>query len=167
MTKPTVQFGEYTLRGVDEDDRRRIEDWIVQDQDHREQFTANDFIEDTRLGEDEPHALCYVLADRIGDVFFLRLSRAARVRIQFGPNLNKSERYRSARAMLHGMAFLEGMLQHLGVEEWIFDTANPELAAFATARLGFTASTNELKRPISSPTRQNAQGGALADTGNV
>jgi hypothetical protein len=152
-TPPLVQFGDYSLRSVQEGDRAQLDDWIAEDEEHRDKFEASDFI------DAGPNILCYALADGQGDVLYIRLSRAARVRIQFGPESSKKEKHRAAAALFHGMAFIEAMLRQIGVEEWIFDTSNPELAAFATARLGFTASPNELRRPIAPPDRQNGQGG--------
>ena len=159
LKQPLVQFGDYSLRSVQEGDRPQLDDWIAKDEEHRGKFAADDFID---AGS---HILCYALADSQGEVLYIRLSRAARVRIQFGPESSKKERHRAAAGLLHGMAFLEAMLRQIGVEEWIFDTSNPELAAFATTRLGFTASTNELRRPIPPPDGQNAQGGAAPANG--
>jgi len=105
----------------------------------------------------DPRASCYALEDDAGTVFFIRLSRAARVNIQFGQAKTIRERKRTAEALIKGMAFLEVQLSHAGCEQWIFETSDEELARMARERLGFTDSPNELVReiePLTAPKQQ-------------
>lgn len=102
----------------------------------------------------DPRSTYLALEDEKGIIFYIRLSRASRVRIQFSPDDTKEQRRRNLQGLLHGMAFLEAQLGHKGVEEWIFETTNPELKAAAQQVLGFTESTHELVRAIADPMRK-------------
>ena len=140
-------FNGLTLRDADTlADGERLEDWIEADDAHRGIFQPADFLSGS-LAKD-PRATCYALEDEQGVVFYLRLARAARVRIQFAPQASTAQKGRVIRGLFHGMAFLESQLQHVGCEEWIFDTDSPNLKRLAERVLGFTESTHELVRPI-------------------
>ena len=138
-------FNGLVLRDADAlADVTQLEEWINADETHKGIFVPADFLSGP-LGND-PRATCYALEDEQGVVFYLRLARAARVRIQFAPSAGQKARV--IRGLFHGMAFLESQLQHVGCEEWIFDTDSPNLKRLAERVLGFTESTHELVRPI-------------------
>lgn len=147
-------FDGLTLRDADQiADLERLDKWIEADDAHRGIF-APGFFMSGELSED-PRAQCYALEDDQGVVFYIRLSRVSRVRIQFAPDTQK---VRILRGLFKGMAFLEGQLARVGCDEWIFDTSSPGLKRIATDVLGFTESTHELVRPIASPGTSGTSG---------
>lgn len=137
-------FNGLVLRDADAlADVTQLEEWINADETHKGIFVPADFLSGP-LGNDQ-RGSCYALEDEQGVVFYLRLSRAARVRIQFAPKAHKA---RVMHGLFHGMAFLESQLAQAGCEEWIFDTDSPGLKRLAEKLLGFTESTHELVRLI-------------------
>lgn len=142
-----AEFDGLTLRTVDTlADVQTLSSWIQADETHRGIFAPRYFMSG-KLGEDSRPS-CYALEDEKGVIFYIRLSRAARVRMQFGPSGDHAERKRITRGLVKGMAFLETGLARAGCEEWIFDTESPGLKAMAEHVLGFTESTHELVRAI-------------------
>jgi hypothetical protein len=167
MATELIQFGEFTLREVTEEDRPLLEQWIVRDPWHRGKLGVEFFLGFTDSGERDPRATCYVIEDDKGEVFFIRLSRASRVNIQFAPTHDAIQKERNRKTLMEGMAFLEGLLSNAGADEWIFDTANPELRATAIKRLGFRQSQQELVRRIPSlPEDQTLYGSVLQEQPN-
>lgn len=147
---PVATFNGLTLREADQlGDVQRLEDWIAADEAHRGIYTPRDFMSG-QLAED-PRSSCYALEDKNGVLFYIRLSRASRVRIQFAPEGTNTQKARVIRGLFHGMTFLENQLAHAGCEEWIFDTDSPRLKRLAEQVLGFTESTHELVKPIANP----------------
>lgn len=130
-------------------DVQRLIHWIDADPAHRGIFSPGYFMSG-KLAED-PRPTCYALEDEDGVVFYIRLSRAARVRIQFAPEGDRRQRVRVARGLIHGMAFLEAGLAQARAEEWIFATESRKLKTLAQQVLGFTESTHEMVRAISRP----------------
>lgn len=129
-----------------------IQAWINNDRFHKDVMRPEFFLglrqEDGEWVHD-PRPNCFALEDENGVLMFIRLSRAARVHIQFMPVLRSFEaRARTAAALVSGMAFLEVGLAQAGAEQWIFDTHAPALATLARTRLSFTASPHEFVRPI-------------------
>lgn len=142
-----AEFNGLRLRAADRlADLERLEDWVAADDAHRGIFTPQHFMSVPHA--DDPRGTCYALEDAQGVVFYIRISRSARVQIQFPPDEDKARRIRG---LFHGMAFLENQLSHVGCEEWIFDTDSPRLKRLAERVLGFTESTHELVRPIAPP----------------
>jgi len=130
-----------------------IQTWIDNDRFHRNVMRPEFFLAlrlDPKLGWiHDPRPNCYALEDATGVIMFIRLSRAARVHIQFMPVTRAFEsRVRSAAGLVRGMAFLEAGLARAGAEQWIFDTQASALAMLARTRLGFEASPHEYVRPI-------------------
>jgi hypothetical protein len=147
-----AEFDGLKLRTADRlADLERLEDWIDADEAHRGIFAPAYFMSGPFAADPRPS--CYALEDESGVVFYVRLSRAARVRIQFAPEQDVMQR-RVIRGLFNGMAFLESLLEDAGCEEWIFDTANPKLKSIAQRMLGFTESTHELVKNIERPTPQ-------------
>jgi hypothetical protein len=150
-----AQFDGYTLRLVMPEDRPALEAWIAADQRHNGLLDPEFFMglatdENGKIAVD-PRPTCCALEDKTGVVFFIRLSRAARVNIQFAPALSAKSRNRAALALMKGMAFLEVQLAKAGAEEWLFETENRELAQMALKRMGFVDSPNEMVRVIARP----------------
>lgn len=148
--KVLAKFDGYTLREADSiTDLETLAAWIEADETHRGIFAPQHFLSGALAADPRPG--CYALEDATGEVvFFIRLSRAARVQIQFPPEADRDSS-RTLRGLLHGMAFLEVELAQAGCEEWIFDTMNPQLKKTAERLLGFTESTHEMVRAISRP----------------
>jgi hypothetical protein len=147
-----AKFGSFTLRSVDPaSDQPLLEAWIDEDQYHRVTMSPQFFLGE-RLADGiwvpDPRPGCYAIEDEKGIVMFVRLSRAARVHIQFMPMTGMLPRTRTAAALLHGMRFLQVGLARAGAEEWIFSTENPALQALAKMRLGFTMSQHEWVKSI-------------------
>jgi hypothetical protein len=148
-----AEFDGLTLRSVDTlADLKQLSQWIDADQTHRGIFVPHDFMSG-RLAAD-PRSSCYALEDEQGVIFYIRLSRAARVRIQFGPQEGRAQQKRVTRGLINGMAFLESTLGRAGCEEWIFDTESPQLKNLAERLLGFAESTHEMVRAIPEPGKQ-------------
>jgi hypothetical protein len=144
-----AEFDGLTLRNADSlADLERLYEWVNSDENHRGMFPAQYFMSGPLAADSRPS--CYALEDDNGVMFYIRLSRAARVRIQFAP-AGEVDRGRVKRGLFNGMAFLENALAGAGCEEWIFDTVNPELRSMAKRVLGFTDSEHELVRPIAEP----------------
>ena len=142
-----AEFHGLALRRADKlADVERLEDWIAADESHRGIFPPSFFL--SGPFNPDPRPSCYALEDKDGVVFYVRLSRASRVYIQFAPEGNMAQKGRVMRGLFHGMNFLEGLLADAGCEEWIFDTDSPGLRSLAQRMLGFTESTHELVRRI-------------------
>jgi hypothetical protein len=147
-----AEFDGLTLRVTDTlGDLEKLSDWIQADDAHRDIYSPHFFMGGKFSLDDRPSY--YALEDDQGVIFYIRLSRASRVRIQFAPD-SSEQRSRNMRGLLHGMAFLENVLAQAGCEEWIFDTDNPELKKTAERILGFTESTHELVRAIAEPEKK-------------
>ena len=148
-----AKFDGLTLRHADElTDVEILDGWIKADEVHRGIFSPLYFIQGP-MGEDD-RASCYAIEDEKGVVFYIRLSRATRVRMQFPPDGDHAQKGRIIRGLFKGMAFLENHLAHAGSEEWIFDTQSPNLKNLAERMLGFTESTHELVRGIPNPRKE-------------
>lgn len=151
-----AEFDGMKFRAVTEEDRARLEEWIAADPAHASLFEPEFFMGravngNGEVGEDS-RATCCALEDEKGTVFYVRLSRAARVHIQFAPwSAEEGERRRAAAGLVKGMAFLESLLGQVGTEEWIFQTESPKLKRMAERSLGFTESKGEMVRPIEAP----------------
>ena len=151
--KTVAEFDGLKLREVGEEDYARLEEWIAADPAHASLFEPDFVLGREVNGEGElaadPRATCYAIEDKAGTVFYVRLSRAARVHIQFAPQRERSVTpLRTAKALQRGMAFLEVMLSRAGAAEWIFETQNGQLEKLADTLLGFVLSPNEMVRPI-------------------
>ncbi|HET6220177.1 MAG TPA: hypothetical protein VFE27_24325 [Acidobacteriaceae bacterium] len=155
MQNVLAEFDGYTLRAVTDADRPALEAWIEADQRHNGVLDPEFFMglatdENGEIAPD-PRPTCCALEDKTGVVFFIRLSRASRVNIQFAPAQSSKSRRRAAMALLKGIAYLEVQLAKAGAEEWIFETEDRELAEMAKKRLGFVESPNEMVRVIGRP----------------
>lgn len=149
----SVHFDGYILRSLNESDYPRLQEWIAADPAHRE-ILDPEFFMGQRLNhagelEEDNRATCYVLEDDCGGgpLFYIRISRAARVNIQFPP-AGSSEPNEIVEALAKGMAFLEVALERAGVEEWIFSSKSRPLRRLANRTLGFSESNDELRRVI-------------------
>lgn len=145
-----AQFDGFTLRASDTlADVEQLADWIEADDTHRGIFEPAFFMSGELAAD--PRPTCYALEDEQGAVFYIRISRAARVHIQFAPEGDRAQRSRVMRGLLHCMAALENGLAEAGAEEWIFNTESPKLKTLVERAMGFTESTHELVRLISRP----------------
>ncbi|HEY2351078.1 MAG TPA: hypothetical protein VGH83_01125 [Candidatus Acidoferrum sp.] len=146
------KFDEYTLRSVDESDRDQLTTWIENDHTHANIIEPDFFMGLTRNDAGglvaDPRPTCYALDDLDGTIFYIRISRAARVYIQFNHAYSPTERARIARALSRGMIFLEIPLAKAGAEQWVFDTQSSALKKMGQLRLGFKPSPNEMVREI-------------------
>ena len=149
-----AEFDGLALREVTEADYPRLEEWIAADPAHASLFEPDFFLgrEVGKSGEPaaDPRATCYALEDAAGEIFFIRLERAARVYIQFAPARERAVApLRTGRALARGMAFLEAALARAGASEWVFSTENSALGKLAERVLGFHSSKTEMIRSIS------------------
>jgi hypothetical protein len=146
MSSQYFHFDEYIVRPMSERDREYLDTLIEEDAYHKGRMTPDYFL-NLLPGED-----AWALEDEQGNVlFYFKTQTAVRVSIQFAGSKTASERRRNRTALTKGLAWIETMLRQNHFREMIFDTQGPELAAFAKKRLGFTASSCELVRPISPP----------------
>lgn len=146
MSNQYFHFDEYIVRPMSERDREYLDTLIEADAYHKGQMTPDYFL-NLLPGED-----AWALEDEQGNViFYFKTQTAVRVSIQFTAGKTADERRRNRTALTKGLAWIETMLRQNHFREMIFDTKGPQLAAFAKKRLGFTASTCELVRPISPP----------------
>jgi len=141
------------LREVTEQDYPQLEEWIAADPAHASLFEPDFFLgrEVDSSGQlaPDPRATCYALDDDQGTVFYIRLSRAARVHMQFPPAREiQGQVRRTAIALVKGMAFLEVGLSRAGAAEWIFSTESTGLKKIAERALGFAESKTEMIKPI-------------------
>ena len=145
--KEMAQFDGLTLRTTGGEDRLLLESWIAEDPVHAGRIEPEYF-----MGSEG----CFALEDAYGVVFFIRLAKVARVRIQFNTAGGGGHRQRArvAQAMARGMALLEVGLSKAGTEEWVFDSENPDLRKFAKEVLGFRESKTDLVREIAALERE-------------
>lgn len=148
----TFEFDGLKLRPVSADDYQQLEEWIAADPAHASLFVPDFFLGNKVDANGEiapdPRATCYAIEDDKGTVFYIRLSRIARVHIQFAPARELSEARRNIIALAQGMSFLEVPLSRAGAEEWIFSSFSPGLRKLAERSLGFRSSPDEMVRPI-------------------
>jgi hypothetical protein len=146
MSGQYFHFDEYVVRPMSERDRDYLDTLIEDDAYHKGRMTPDYFL-NLLPGED-----AWALEDEQGNVlFYFKTQTAVRVSIQFTGSKTKEEKQRNRTALVKGLAWIETMLRQNHFREMIFDTQGPELAAFAKRRLGFTASSCELIRPITPP----------------
>jgi hypothetical protein len=148
MTSLLCQFDGYVLRAPEPRDRAALEQWIASDPAHKDVFSPEHFMGQLEDGREDPRPTCCVLEDPEGRVMFIRISRMARVDIQFPPATTADQRGRIRDGLTRGMALLESVLAMAGCEGWIFDTDSPALRTMAKRRLGFRDAPNDLIRPI-------------------
>ena len=134
----TFHFDEYMLRPVDESDRPFAINWTLADPDHRDVTQPHFWMEQS------PTRDSYVLLDRWGRVFFLKMcqvsSDAVELHIQFPPEEEDDSReqtLRIARALIVGMDWLEKELKKFGIRRMAFDSVSQRLIKFAVKKLKF------------------------------
>ena len=129
---------EFKLRPATEQDHALIAEMIEGDEDHRGRVDPAFFYEDG-AGVDS-----YCLEDDKGAVFFLRITRTVRLDIQFQAPVSTEVKERTQRGLVHGFAWLKGVLAVRGIREAIFESRVPVLRRFCERRLGFLASSEEM-----------------------
>jgi hypothetical protein len=139
-----ANFEGYALRAVGEADRAELEQWIAADPCHAGVVKPEFFMGLTPEMAADPRATCYGLEHKGHNLFYIRLSRAARVNIQFAPR----RPWLNTIALIKGMAFLEVGLARAGAEEWIFNTQSTQLREMTEKHMGFVGSPDELVRMI-------------------
>ncbi len=131
---PYIQLtDELTLRPVTEDDHAMLAAWIEADPEHRGVSTVEFFAK----GRD-----CWVLMDAEGPVFFLKLTQAIRMDVQFAPGAGMRKRTRDG---LHqGFPPLGALLAAKGFREALFDSRNEQLRRSLEKRLSFKRMPGEM-----------------------
>ena len=143
MTSQHFHFDEYIVRPINEGDRAYLESLIEADAYHKGRMTADYFLK-LVPGED-----AWALEDLQGNVeLYFKTQVAVRLSIQFAHSKTSEERSRNRTALMKGFAWIESMFRQNRFRQIIFDTAGPELTAFAKRRLGFRTSQQELLREI-------------------
>jgi hypothetical protein len=137
-------FDGYQLREVTEADRAELAAWIALEPSHAGVKPEFFMGLDEQLAPD-PRATCYAMEQKGKTLFYIRLSRAARVNIQFGPG---GRRWANAIPLVKGMAFLEVGLARAGAEEWIYNTQSNRLREMTEKHMQFERSPFEMVRMI-------------------
>jgi len=148
-----VKIGSYTLRPATERDRDLIAIWIEGDPDHRDWATPDFFLgkrpEDGEAAAGIPGRECFAVEDARGNtVFYVLMTRALRLHVQFGPDETTAQRERNADALREGFGWLERGAAGSGIWEILFSSTNDPLITFAKRRLRFNSSPNELRHKV-------------------
>jgi hypothetical protein len=130
MAEVLGKFEGYFLRELDEEDYKRLQEWVAADSAHAGVLDAEFF-----MGE---------AIDSQGQLAPDPAQDGSR---EAGTALHK---YRKdlQNALFKGMAFLEVGLERAGCTEWIFDSESSTLRTMVQKRMGFAASPNEMVRLI-------------------
>ena len=140
--KPTYEHQGIRFRPADEADLPLIANWIKDDETHVGKLEAEHFTEQQKLVD------CYAIEDGRGEVMFLRLDRAVRCTIQFGPHHTDEEKDRIRETMQIGFQMMEVLLAQSGTREIIFDSQSTALRAFCTRTLGFRPKADTLAKIV-------------------
>jgi hypothetical protein len=144
------KFDGYTLRDATEADEPLARVWTQHDEHHHDM--------DGRFWlEKDKGVETYVCEENGHPLFFVRLDKAVRIRIQFPPNVyppgsdeDHKHRDQVRRGLMRGMNFLEIALSVKGFRELIFDSVSPLLRAFTIGRLRFAKKPDTLSRMLPS-----------------
>jgi hypothetical protein len=121
------------IRHIAEDDRPLLQQWIADDEDHKD-TTAPDFWL-------SPENLSHVYEDENGPVLFVKMSKVLRLDIQFD---NKAK-VRNAKVILRGFPGLAKLAKEAGFREIVFCSKSKGLVGFLKRAFGFTAEPNEYR----------------------
>lgn len=138
-----TKLGPYTLRPVSDRDRDLLAIWIEQDPDHRDRVKPEFFL-DSKDGME-----CFAVEDAAGVVvFYIKMTRALRLDIQFGPDETREQRERNVDAMREGFNWLRLGAAGSGIHEILFNSTNIPLVNFAERRLAFRKAPDELSHKV-------------------
>lgn len=136
----TFHFADYMLRPTDESDIPVAVEWTEADPEHRG-LTAPVFWLEQGDKDDS-----YILLDRQGRVFFLKLHeidpKTMEIHIQFAPTSTRREAARVGNALMTGLDWLETMLRRFGYRRLCFDSRSRSLIAFAIRKLHFSKTSD-------------------------
>ena len=141
--KDLFQFGQYTVRRVDETDRELLLQWIASDPEHAANGTTPEFFTEESLGTG-----CYLLSDHNGPLFFFKTENTVRLHTQFGPSDTPEDRLRNRDGLVHGMDWLAKQCAARGASEILFESRAPMLIRLAVQQMGCTRSPFEIKREL-------------------
>jgi hypothetical protein len=145
---PVYQFDGYTVRPMTEQDRPYLELQMKADPYHRDEMTADEFMELL------PGESAWALEDADGCVvFYFKNSPAVRMRIQF----TAIGKRKTMSGLIRGLAWIAAIFRASRFCEILFDTRNPDLEDFAKSRLGFKDAAGLLSLPLSMPNGQDMQ----------
>jgi hypothetical protein len=137
-------IGKYRLRPATERDHDLLAVWVEGDPDHRDRVKP-EFFHTDRDGME-----CFALEDEFGYVvLYIKMTRAIRLDIQFGPDETIAQRERTADAMREGFQWLRAGAEGAGIHEILFRSTNTPLVSFAERRLGFSRTSDQLSHGIS------------------
>jgi len=144
----SFEFDGYKLRDATDRDEDLAQAWTRADEYHRD-LDGRFWLEKGQGTE------TFVCEGADGEpLFFLRLDKAVRIRIQFRPRpegMDEREHRAIVRqALTRGMAFLDVTLSVRHFREVIFDSVSPLLRAFTIGRLRFTRKPDTLTRMLPS-----------------
>ena len=157
------KFEGYRLRELEERDYEQLKVWIREDPAHAgildPEFFMGQAIGPSGQLEPDERVSVFAVEDSKRTLFYVRLTRASRVQIQFPPDpptdggrdkFKALHRHRQqiTNALVKGMAFLEVGLERAGAMEWIFDSESDRLRNMVQKRMGFHPSPNEMVRVI-------------------
>jgi hypothetical protein len=141
-----AKIGRYSLRPVMERDRDLLAVWIEQDPDHRDRVDPDFFMRSDQGKE------CFAVEDDHGHVvFYIKMTRALRLDVQFGSDEMIADRERNADAMREGFEWLRTGAAGSGIWEILFDSTNEPLVRFAERRLAFRKVPDELSYKVAPP----------------
>jgi hypothetical protein len=142
MSHP-VNIGKYHLRRAGAQDLDLLAVWIAADPDHRNTVQPEFFATQGDGLE------CFAVEDESDTVvFYIKMTRALRLDIQFGPEETLAQREQNADALRSGFEWLHAGASGAGIHQILFNSTNPPLVNFATRRLGFDRSPEELLRVV-------------------
>jgi hypothetical protein len=121
------------IRKPSQEDRPLLQQWIAEDEDHRD-TTAPDFW----LAED---SLSHVYEDANGPVLFVKMSKVLRLDIQF----DNRAKIRNAKTILRGFPALAENARRAGFKEIVFCSKSQGLTGFLQRTFGFRQEKDEFR----------------------
>lgn len=143
----SFKFFGYELREATSEDLALATEWTEADPEHKDSIKGDFWIQAEPVKNGDM-AERYVLVDPSGAVFFLRLEKAVRIYIQFGPDRSAKGYERNREALQIGFRWLTTMLAVKSIGEVIFDSKVDALRAFCGRRLGFKQKKDSLTKRI-------------------
>jgi hypothetical protein len=122
-----------TIRLTTEDDRPLLQQWISEDEDHKDTTTPDFWL--------SPENLSHVYEDDKGPVLFLKMSKVLRLDIQFD---NKAK-VRNAKVILAGFPALEELARKAGFREIVFCSKSKGLVGLLQRCFGFQPEPTEYR----------------------
>jgi hypothetical protein len=125
-------------RSVTEQDRTKLEEWILADPDHSRKSKP-----DFWLPAEKPDGTArLVMEDALGPALFVRGEKVLRLHIQFPP-----EKWRNAKSLVQFIPLIEADARKHGFTEIIWESVSEPLIKF-TEQFGYHRSPNEIVKSL-------------------